>query len=387
MKEQDWDFSDLLLDDSFVEQMNDPLRSKTFLRKLKNDFPEKLDEIGMAVAVLHGIKNKKENYSPRRKLRLWNRIIRNGSRGYNLSPLRIAAGIMLVIGLGAAVLYNLQKQDGIELAASNFTSDKLTPGLIFSDGRMVPIAGERSSVSYSRDGSNVEINDTAQVRQNIDSDDYNQLIAPFGKNISLVLSDGTKVWVHSGSRIVYPPVFRGKIREVYLYGEAYFEVTSNAEKPFIVKTEHFNTRVYGTRFAVQAYANENLYATILLEGAVRLSNRKSILSREVLLEPGQRGTISGGNNTFEVKQVDHAENYISWVYGHLNFYKENVDQVLGRVARFYNIRIELPESIPHKVITGKLDLKNDPVRVLSGIAVMANLRLAVEDNEYKLYTK
>ena len=385
MKEQEWDFSDLLLDDSFVEQMNDPLRSKTFLQKLKRDFPERLNEIEMAVAVLQGVKNKKGGYPSRRKRRLWSRIVRNENRSYKLYPLRIAAGIMLVIGLGAAALYKLQNQNGIERAAGNFASDKLSPGLIFSDGRMVPMTGERSSVSYSSDGSNVEINDTAQVRQKIDSDDYNQLIAPFGKNISLVLSDGTKVWVHSGSRLVYPPVFGGKIREVYLYGEAYFEVTSNTQKPFIVRTEHFNTRVYGTRFAVQAYANENLYTTILLEGKVGLSNKKGILSREVLLEPGQKGSFTGESNAFEVKQVDHAENYISWVYGHLNFYKENVDQVLGRVARFYNIRVELPESIPRKVITGKLDLKNDPVRVLNGIAVMANLRLALEGNEYRFY--
>lgn len=387
MKEQEWDFSDLLLDDSFVEQMNDPLRSKTFLQKLKRDFPEKLNEIEMAAAVLQGIENKKGNYRSRRKRRLWSKIVRDENRGYNLYPLRVAAGIMLVIGLGAAVLYSLRKQDDIDLAAGKFASDKLTPGLIFSDGRMVPIAGERSSVSYSSDGSNVEINDTAQVRQQTGSDAYNQLIVPFGKNISLVLSDGTKVWVHSGSRLVYPPVFEENKREVYLNGEAYFEVTSNAKKPFIVKTGHFNTRVYGTRFAVQAYAKENLYATVLLDGEVRLSSRKGILSREVLLVPGQRGVLTGETNTFEVKQVDHAENYISWVYGHLHFDEENVDQVLGRVARFYNIRIELPEPAPHKVITGKLDLKSDPARLLNGIAAMANLRLAAEGNGYKFYMK
>ncbi|WP_423127193.1 FecR family protein [Gaoshiqia sp. Z1-71] len=386
-EKQDWDFSDLLLDDSFVEQVNDPLRSKAFIEELKDGFPGKTDEIEMAVNVLRGIKNKRGEYLLPEKQNLWNRITGHQPRLHKLWFLRIASGILLIIGLSAIVALMRGKEDQIDRVAGNFASDTLVPGLMFSDGRQVAFSGEHSSVSYSSDGARVEINDSAQISQDVKADVYNQLVVPYGKNASLVLSDGTKVWVHSGSRLVYPPVFNGKNREVYLYGEAYFEVTSNSARPFIVKTDHFSTRVYGTRFVVQAYKNENLYSTILLEGNVRLSNKQSLFRKEVALEPNQKGSVSVDDGTFDVNRVEYAENYISWIHNHLNFDNEKLDQLLGRVARYYNILIELPESVPPKVISGKLDLKSDPERVLRGIAVLANLRLAVEEGGYKLYKK
>lgn len=384
-KEPDWDFADLLLDDSFVKQVNDPLHSESFLQEMKYNFPEKAKDIEMAVTVLRDVKNKRGNYSPELKLRLWNKIVRSkGQR--RLTFMRIAAGIILVVGFWTIVMYSIDGREKIEVVASDFVSRSDTPELDFADGRQVSIDGE-GSISYSVDGANIEINDTAKISQNVNSNDYNQLITSYGKNVSLVLSDGTKVWLHSGSRLVYPPVFKGKIREVYLYGEAYFEVTTNNEKPFIVKTDHFNTKVCGTKFAVQAYGKEDLYSTILLEGQVKLLNNKGILSREITLEPGQRGSINGKDHGFDIKKEDHPENYISWVYGHLSFDKEDLDHLLGRVKRYYNLQIELPGSIPQKVISGKLDLKEDPARVLAGIAAIANLRLWTENNEYKFYNK
>lgn len=375
-----WDFTDFMLDPPFVEQVNDPERSSGYIKRLKEEYPENTAQIDLAVEVLQGIRNKTENFSDRQREKVWSRIVSGRGRVRRMFFWRAAAAVLLIVALGVTALLLTQRSE-IEKFAGTFLPDSLQPGLILADGRQVPVDGESSSVAYSGDGASVGINDTAQLRQEIGAEAFNQIIVPYGVNINLTLSDGTKVWLHSGSRLVYAPVFRGKNREVYLHGEAYFEVAHNPEKPFIVKTDRFSSRVYGTRFDVQAFEKEGIYSAMLLDGKVGLSEG-GVFSREVILKPHQQGSYSGEKGGCEVQEVAYPENYISWIYGHLTFNNEKLDQLLGRVARYYNIEIEMRGVLPSTVITGKLDLKKDPERVLKGIAVLAKLRLAKQEEKY-----
>ena len=101
---------------------------------------------------------------------------------------------------------------------------------------------------------------------------YNTIETPKGGKYQIVLPDGSKVWLNSVSSLHFPATFSGKIRNVELTGEAYFDIAKNPDMPFVVKTKDMNIQVTGTQFNVMAYQDENISATTLVEGSVNVSN-------------------------------------------------------------------------------------------------------------------
>jgi ferric-dicitrate binding protein FerR (iron transport regulator) len=210
------------------------------------------------------------------------------------------------------------------------------------------------------------------------------MIVPYGKYATLQLSDGTKVWLNAGSRLVYPPTFTGKYREVYLQGEGYFEVTKNVTKPFHVKTDRLKVEVLGTKFDVQAYSVEDTYSALLLEGKISLSSPQNtkMAGEQVVLKQSEWGVYSDNTNSFVVKKISHPENLIAWTYGYINFIDEPLESLLKRISRYYNIEIQLRSDMGSFKISGKLDLKDDPERVLRGLAIISKMKLSKKEGGY-----
>jgi ferric-dicitrate binding protein FerR (iron transport regulator) len=378
----EYDFSDFILDDEFAGRALDPENASFFISQLKEQFPGKKEEIEKALLVLRSLQNKKIVVPYRKKIDLFEKIINNRIR--KIRFLRVAAVFLLLAGLGILTLLFPGKKAGIEEFAAGTAVDFSASRLILSDGSEVNIASDQAAISYSADGSSVGIDDTTRIRQDVGSEAFNQIIVPYGKNLNLTLADGTKVWLHSGSRLVYPPVFTGKSREVFLEGEGYFEVTPDQEQPFYVKTSRFRTRVYGTRFDVRAYEKEQLFSTILLEGKVSLAPVKGLKAKEITLTPNQQGNLRNDGSGFDVEEVENTDNYIAWIYGHLNFDHEELGKLLERVQRYYNLPVQLRSAFPTVRISGKLDLKEDPERVLRGIATIAKLKLTKQGEGFLL---
>ena len=390
MKTENWNFiTDLLLDDSFISNVTDSSLSRQYVEVLKKEYPDKKKEIEIALSIIKGIKIEDKSSSIKYKQAIWDRIkekaaLTNKNRRKSITLfIGIAATVLLIIGLGISSVFYFTDNEKIEQYALKLSSGISTPGLILSDGQQLSIQGEQPTITYSEDGSKLIIDGSLKVQKTAPREDaYNQLIAPYGKTITLTLSDGTRVWVSSGSRLIYPPSFNRKVREIYLDGEAYFEVASVKNKPFIVKTEKMDTRVLGTKFYVQAYAKENKYSTLLLEGKVMLSEKKGKSNHEVALKPGQQGYVNQNQNDIRINEVDNPENKISWIHGYFRLENERLDQLLDRIAKYYNVKITLPESLTPMVISGKLDLKENPETVLNDIAVLANLELTQEEKKY-----
>ena len=389
MKTEHWDFTDLLLDDTFISNVTDPSLSHQYVEALKKEYPDKEKEIESALNMIKGIKNEDKSYSIEHKQAIWNKItekslLTNRKRRQSIPAIiGIAATILLIIGLGISSLFYFTNTDKLEQYVLNISSDSSIPGLILFDGRKLSIHGEQPTITYSEDGSKLAIDDSLEVQQNIPQEEvYNQLIVPYGKIIKLTLSDGTRVWVSSGSRLIYPPSFNKKVREIYLDGEAYFEVVSVKNQPFIVKTEQIDTRVLGTKFSVQAYGKENMYSTLLLEGKVVLSDKKIKSRHEVSLKPGQQGYVNQTQDDIRVNEVKNPEQNISWIHGYFCLENERLDQLLKRISKYYNIKIALPESLTPMIVSGKLDLKEDPEEVLNDIAILANLELTQKEKYY-----
>jgi transmembrane sensor len=376
---------DFILDENFRKIIRGKLGSTKFLEKLIEKLPEKSEEIELAVGILQELNTEQSFHSSDYKRKLWQEILHQHKRRVRLQFFRYAATILLLLGFGSASYYLLKKQPSLEdFAASNKVSYK-NAALILADGKKIDISSKESKVQYTTDGVNVSVNDTTKMGQENADNGFNQLIVPYGKRSTITLSDGTKVWLNSGSRLVYTPAFTGKSREVYLEGEGYFEVTKNEKRPFFVRTDAIQVKVYGTKFDVQAYKSDNEYSTILIEGKISLDLKDKSLSEEIFLTPNQKASLSKEQREIQLSNVENFENYIGWIDGYLTFQNETVSELIKQVAHYYNITIDSRLEGNLTKISGKLDLKDDPERVVNTLALISKTRYFKRDNKYLFY--
>ncbi|MDR1644248.1 MAG: FecR domain-containing protein [Tannerellaceae bacterium] len=211
---------------------------------------------------------------------------------------------------------------------------------------------------------------------------YNQVIVPKGKHTSIVFSDGSKIWLNVSSRVVYPLVFGPGKREIYLEGEAFIEVSQDPSRPFIVKTKQMNVKALGTSFNVTAYNEEPLQTVVLVTGKVAVQT-KGAMPAETELLPNQQFSLNGSETSVqEVKVEDH----ITWKDGLYIYKEEKLSYILSRLEHYYGISIRYSSEIGDMKFSGKLDLKNDPERVLNGLSNTAPLHCREEENDtYHLY--
>lgn len=371
---------DFILDEDFREIVKESGATDR-LKELYEILPEKKQEINLAVQIIRRFEVEKFQQPRQRQEELWRIILHEQKRKVRFFYLRVAASLLIFLGIGSAIFYiatpKLKRE--IAVSAEPVSNNAI---LVLADGKKVLIGTKQSKIRYSSDGSGVIVNDSSSIAQSAKNEALNQLIVPFGKRSSITLAEGTRVWLNSGSKLTFPSVFNGKTRDVYLEGEALFDVTKDKDKPFFVKTDLFKIKVYGTRFNVQAYQNDKDYSIVLVEGKISMNSKEGLFSKEVFLAPSQIATISKGNEIFEINNVESTTFYTAWVDGYLAFRDEAVTNVLKRVSRYYNVPIET--EIPDHVekIYGKLDLKDDLKRVLDGIAFISKTKYKKQEDKY-----
>jgi ferric-dicitrate binding protein FerR (iron transport regulator) len=176
---------------------------------------------------------------------------------------------------------------------------------------------------------------------------YNTLSTARGRQFSMILPDGTKVWLNSFSSIHYPTSFSGGSRMVEITGEAYFEVAPDAAMPFIVKTHQQEITVLGTRFNINSYEDEPAEKATLLEGMVRVSHA----SGRVVLRPGQQASVgrsaAGGVSAagIEVAEVNTDE-AVAWKNGYFHFDNADIQTVMRQLARWYDVEVTYKGVLP-----------------------------------------
>ncbi|CAZ98123.1 FecR family protein [Zobellia galactanivorans] len=168
---------------------------------------------------------------------------------------------------------------------------------------------------------------------------YNTLHVPYGKRFDLVLSDGTRVFLNSGTTMRYPVTFhKDRDRTVFLEGEAYFEVTKDDGHPFVVNADEMNVKVLGTKFNVSHYLEDSSINTVLVEGAVELHNKGSLSGEAVPLEPGFKAEMNKGDTEISIEKVN-TRVYTAWIQGKLIFRNSSFRQIRQTLERKYNIKI------------------------------------------------
>lgn len=175
----------------------------------------------------------------------------------------------------------------------------------------------------------------------IDKLAYNILKTPYGKRFDIQLSDGTSVYLNAGSTLKYPIKFiTGEKRQVFLTGEAYFDVSEDKEHPFVVSSEGMNVEVLGTRFNVSAYPEDNNITTVLVEGSVQLAKTISNTGDFTMqLEPGHLAHWNKAT-THVVKEVVDTRIYTGWIDGRLVFKKTPFSAMIPKLERYFNLNIQ-----------------------------------------------
>lgn len=168
---------------------------------------------------------------------------------------------------------------------------------------------------------------------------YNKLVIPGKLTFSVELSDGTKVYLNANSTLEYPTLFSGSTREIKLTGEAYFDVTKDDKKPFIVKTSHTKIQVYGTKFNVNSY-NEKCVMTALLSGSVGVQAEGK---KEIKIVPGQQLTMNTENGESFLTHVN-VNKYEAWMNGYFRCDNEAIELILNDIARWYGVEFFFESS-------------------------------------------
>jgi hypothetical protein len=187
---------------------------------------------------------------------------------------------------------------------------------------------------------------------------YNKLMVPHGKKFQVILSDGSQVYLNSGSSLKYPVEFiKGQKREVFLKGEGYFKISKNKEDAFIVNANKIQTKVYGTEFNISSYENEENINIVLVEGSIGVLNT-AIENKENKLKPNQIASYSKENTKIKIDKVE-VDSHIAWVDNILLFKNEKFSIILKKLERHYGVVFIYDEkNFKDERLTGRLETES-----------------------------
>ena len=208
---------------------------------------------------------------------------------------------------------------------------------------------------------------------------YNTLMVPYGKRFEVRLSDGTHVHLNAGTSLKYPVKFiEGQNRQVFLIGEAFFDVTKDVERPFIVNSEALNVQVLGTQFNISSYLEDQETDVVLVEGSVSLYTEED--GKNVLLKPGFKGSYSKMEDNISTVPVITGV-YTAWVQGELVFRNMTFDNILKKMERHYNIDIVNNNAV---LANEKFNasFRNEPIeKILDYFRITYSIDFSITDNK------
>jgi len=221
---------------------------------------------------------------------------------------------------------------------------------------------------------------------------YNEVYVPTGEKSQVILSDGTHIWINSGSRLKYPVEFNNETRNVYLEGEAYFEVTKQNGSVFKVYTKNTEIEVLGTSFNVNAYPDDDETRTTVIEGLVSMSVLEEDIE-PIVIKPNQVAILKdakltvmsrGSENSKEIRVIDkiNTSPVTSWKDHLLVFDDETFEDIAVKMERWFNVEILIEdEYLKQQRYTGKFIHNETVYQVLEIIKTTTPLEYIFKENE------
>lgn len=302
----------------------------------------------------------------------------------------VATSAAAVLILAAAFFYWLHRKKAKEAAikqeVNTVAQQDVAPGkanalLTLANGRTIVLDSNRNG-QLAREGGAIVINENNtlkyQQEQGLPKEVlYNTVSTANAQTYTMVLADGSKVWLNTGASIRYPVVFTGNERRVQITGEVYFEVAHNASKPFIVHVsgqhgKEMDVQVVGTHFNINAYHDEAAIKTTLLEGSVNIKYN----NYQTLLKPGQQSQV--GSGTPQVINNVNVGAATAWKNGKIIFENADIDAVMRQLTRWYDIEVEYEGAKPTQRFIGPLDRNISLSRVVFILEYMTGIHFRIE---------
>jgi len=302
----------------------------------------------------------------------------------------VAASLLAILSIGLFFYSNRAVNSHKEFSKSSTTEEKviIKPGgdkavLTLSDGSKIILEDAKNGLLANQAG--VSIQKTAEgellysfaknernIPEIIPSDViYNKIETPYGGKYQINLPDGSKVWLNSASTLRFPAFFSGNTREVELNGEAYFDVARNPDMPFKVITKDQIVEVLGTRFNINSYSDEESFKTTLIEGSVKIIYK----DRVVLLSPGQQFQPSLKSS----KVIEaNTEEVTAWKDGYFLFKDEDIQSIMRKISRWYNVEVSYSGEIPDVGFGGNISRSKGIDEVLNVLQLTDAVHFKVE---------
>lgn len=376
-KRAEYTVLDFLKDDSFLRSvLLETDEDVAFWEDYILENPEKEQDMEAARQLLLSMSFDKEAYSEQEKLELLDQInseiktVRKRKIYVGFGKIFAAACVVALVSIGIIIHF----KPAASTTSSDLVADEANSLALEKETRLV-LAGEKTiaieeggDILYENGEMTISSISQQDKRYAVDTESeevqYNELIVPKGRRAShLILDDGSRVWVNSGSKFRFPATFAQDKREVYVEGEIYIEVAKDPKRPFFVKTSEMQVRALGTRFNVTAYRDDLSQMVVLVEGLVEVQSNDE--TKKKILQPDHMLTLAG--NSMDIK-VANTYDFISWKDGLLQFRSQPLSMILAKISRHYDLYIDCEQDIKDLKCSGKLVLFDDPKDVLETIA-------------------
>jgi transmembrane sensor len=261
------------------------------------------------------------------------------------------------------------------------------PGINFSSFWMRAASVIILAIAFSWTWQMISVNRKTQAQKIV----YNEIIVPVGEKAQAILSDGTHVWINSGSTFKYPVTFGQNSRDVSLQGEAYFDVKKRGKSKFTVNTHDVRVVVLGTAFNVKAYPEDLKTQTTVVRGLVRVESREKGID-PVLIRPNQMAVLKNNrpleaNNMKPIKslKIENQVNTVvitSWKDQMLVFADETFEDIAIKMERWFNTKISIEDTrLKQERYTGKFVHNETVYEVLEAIKLTTPIVYTVKNEE------
>jgi len=247
---------------------------------------------------------------------------------------------------------------------SKINLDSAVQGHLANEGKISIERDTKGQIVYKIKGSSSD--DTQKI---------NTLSTPAGGTFSVVLSDGSKVWLNAASSIKFPVKFAVNERRVEIKGEAYFEIEKDKSRPFYVKSGSSEIKVLGTHFNVMSYPDEYSSELTLLEGLVQFNKG----THSELLTPGKQ--ILYAESTDNTRQVEaNLEEVMAWKNNLFVFNSTSIDEIMKDLMRWYDVKVRYEGEKPDISFTGVIPRNANVSKVLKALELTGDVAFGIENN-------
>ena len=373
--------NDFLCDDLFIYWRLHPTKElDSFWEEYLLENKKASVPFNEAIEAFEMIRNEQNNYhfdesSLREKLN--ERIKKHKNKNLYRIFASSAAAILLVTLISTFyVLNRMGDREGTDISSTGVMINNSSVQLV--TGNKVLEIDNNSTLNLSEKKHSALItNSLAHKEIDLKDNQSNRLIVPYGKRSTLVLADGSKVLLNSGTKMEFPSMFSGEDREIRVEGEIFIDVVKQDNVPFIIQTPNSRITVFGTSFNVSSYSDEKSESVVLVDGSVEVRSGNSAL----ILKPNEMAVIEDGY--IEHKTVD-VLNYICWTSGYMQLNKTPLNDVLRKIERYYNVIFQYNDDLKLNVQTcsGKLFLSDNFDDVLEAFSKMTYLQYEKHDDKF-----